>query len=99
MNKQEFLEKEVVKDFIDWIIPRISGEIRFFHQYDNLKEKTSWSCNSIYNAYKNYTWGGKTYDENEIILEEIKQKSRSALNNKDVENTIKYSISILEWGE
>ncbi|MBC6399702.1 MAG: hypothetical protein GDA37_01575 [Ekhidna sp.] len=99
MNKQEFLEKEVVKDFIDWIIPRISGEIRFSHLYYNSKKNTPWSCNSIYNAYKNYTWGGKTYDENEIILEEIKQKSRSALNNKDVENTIKYSISILEWGE
>jgi hypothetical protein len=111
MNRQEFLEKKVVKDFIDWIIPRISGEIRFFHQYENLKEKTTWSCHSIYNAYENYSWrfsciipgiekkvSGNSYKESEKALEQIEFGLKSALKNGDIELFGKFAISILEWG-
>lgn len=110
MNRYDYLEKDVVKDFIDWIIPRISGEIRFFHQYKNLKEKTTWSCHSIYNAYENYSWrftciipgigkvSGSSYKNSEKALDQIEFGLKSALKDENIECVRKFAISILEWG-
>jgi hypothetical protein len=110
LNRQEFLEKEAVKDFIDSMIPRISGEIKFFHQYENLKPRTEWSCYSIYNAYENYKWrfscnipgtgkvSGNSFKENEKVLEQIELGLKSALKDGNIDCFVKFAISILEWG-
>ena len=79
MNKQNYLENNTIVDFINWITPKISGESNFYHQYLNIRNNTIWKCNSIYNAYENYSWRfncslpdkskikGSTYNESEKV--------------------------------
>jgi len=110
MNRQEFLEAKVVENFINWLIPRISGEIKFLHQYENLRGKTIWNCDSIYNAYENYNWrfncnipelgkiSGSSFNESAKALKKIEEGLKSALKSRNHEKIIEFSVSILEWG-
>lgn len=110
MNKQEYLGKEIVKEFIDWLIPRISGEVNFNHDYINSRDKSLWKCNSIFNAFENYKWGfhcvipnkgkisGNTFVESKDILEIIEKGMKSSIQENNQTNLLEYSSSILEWG-
>lgn len=110
MKKQEYLGKEIVKEFIDWLIPRISGEVNFNHDYINSRDKSLWKCNTIFNAFENYKWGfncvipnkgkisGNTFVESKDILEIIEKGLKSSIQENNQTNLLEYSSSILEWG-
>lgn len=110
MNKQEYLNNEIVKEFINWLIPRISGKVEFFHDYINSRDKSLWKCNSIFNAFENYRWrfncvipnigktSGNTFLESKYALESIEKGMKSAIQENNQKNLLEYSSSILEWG-
>ena len=110
MKKQEYLEDKIVADFIDWMIPRISGEIEFLHKYINRKDKSIWNCNSIFNAYVNYKWrfncvlpeiekiSGSTYKESEQVLRLIEEGMKLSIQENNSKKLLMYSLAILEWG-
>lgn len=110
MNREKYLSQDSIKEFIEWITPRISETNKFNHKYYNAKTKTTWKCNSIYNAYENYEWQfsctipnlgkikGKTYSESKIALETIQQGLKNSIIGNDTKKTLEYSISILQWG-
>ncbi len=110
MKKNEYLENENVLGFIKWIIPRISGDIKFSHQYTNQRSNTEWSCDSIYNAFENYNWRfsckipkqgiitGSTFGESEEALKIIENGMRLSILNEDAEKLLIYSKAVLEWG-
>ncbi len=110
MNKQEYLHTTVVKEFIEWIIPRISGEVEFFHQYENSRNKKLWNCSSIFNAYENYNWrfnchvpnvgktSGNSFHESEKVLALIEEGLKLSIQDNNHQNLLEYSSSILEWG-
>jgi len=110
MNKQEYLNNEIVKDFINWLIPRISGKVEFVHHYVNSRDKSLWECNSIFNAFENYKWrfncvipnigktSGNTFLESKDALEIIEKGMKYAIQENNQENLLEYSSSILEWG-
>ena len=110
MNKYEYLNNENVKGFINWVIPRISGEIEFFHQYVNQRNKSSWDCRSIYNAFENYNWkfscniphigkvSGSTFEESENALRTIEKGMRLSIQKENAPELLDYSTAVLEWG-
>jgi hypothetical protein len=110
MNKQNYLENNTIIDFINWLTPRISGERKFYHQYLNSRNNTIWKCNSIYNAYENYSWpfncslpdngknNGSSYNDSEKVLMVIGERLKQSLKRQDREGLLAYCLSILEWG-
>jgi hypothetical protein len=110
MNKQEYLERAAVKDFVAWLIPKISGESKFHHQYYNIRNRNTWSCNSIYNAYENYNWPfkctlpdrgvmrGNTYVDNEKVLKIISDGLKESLNSQNSDRLLAYCLAVLKWG-
>ncbi|SHJ68788.1 hypothetical protein SAMN02745751_03136 [Dethiosulfatibacter aminovorans DSM 17477] len=110
MNKEQYTNSKTIIDFIEWVKPRISGEIEFKHSYTSNKTKLYWSCNSIYNAYENYSWPftcilpngkkikGKSFGQSEVLLENIEFGMKSAIMNKNAKDLLLYSRSMLDWG-
>ncbi len=110
MKKNEYLSLEHVCDFIDWMVPRISGEVEFRHSYINNKGKKHWRCNSVYDAFENYSWPftctlpvdgyvkGSSFEESERILQTIESGMRSAISNNESNSLLSYSSAMLEWG-
>lgn len=110
MNKKDYLNDDIIKDFIDWVSPKISGESKFHHRYLNSRNKTIWECNSIYNAYENYHWSftcslpdkgkikGRTYAESENALIVISNGLKETLKSHDSDGLLAYCLSTLEWG-
>ncbi|MCB9235795.1 MAG: hypothetical protein H6581_29375 [Bacteroidia bacterium] len=110
MKKQDYLENETVKSFIDWLIPMISGEREFLHGYEKGRSKTPWKCYSIQNAFENYNWrfsctipelekrSGHSFAESQEVLGIIEKGMKSAIENNNPQSLLKYSTAILEWG-
>ena len=110
MNKKEYLNTEAVREFINWMISKVSGETDFSHEYINGRDKTLWNCNSIFNAYENYKWryncvmpntgktSGNTFLESKEVLVIIEKGMKAAIQENNHENLLEYSSSILEWG-
>ena len=110
MNKESYLSQKVIQEFISWTLPKINTPDQFKHKYFNLRSKTNWSCNSVYNAFENYEWRfnctiphhgkikGLKYYESSFALEQIKNGLRHAVENKNPKEAFEYSVSVLEWG-
>ncbi|MEL6719708.1 MAG: hypothetical protein AAFP82_13425 [Bacteroidota bacterium] len=110
MNKKIYLSKKIVQDFILWTLPKINIQSQFEHSYYDLRSKSIWKCNSIFNAFENYKWKftcsipelgkvkGSSYNESQLVLEQIKNNLSRAVEEKDHKKALEYSASILEWG-
>ncbi len=110
MIREDYLNNKDVIEFIEWVIPRINGEIEFNHSYISAKTKKSWSCNSIYNAYEKYSWPftcrlpndtivkGSTFEESEALLLKIETGMKNAIKNANSSKLLLYSKSMLDWG-
>jgi predicted transcriptional regulator len=98
MNIDEYLNLPVILDFIRWIDQRLDRTNSFNHSYIDAKTHKKWCCNSIYDAYKQYKWEKKNFNETQEELSEYKNKLEVALSNNNVEEVKKVCISVLEWG-
>lgn len=110
MVKSEYLSSRYVNEFIEWMIPRVSGDILFTHSYISNKGKKKWHCDSVFSAYVNYKWpftcvlpeegavNGSSFEESERVLISIKSGMKLAINNDDSEKLLEYSRAMLEWG-
>lgn len=110
MKKQAYLDTPIVQEFIQWIVPRISGEVAFEHTYTSSRSKQQWSCTSIYNAFENYSWrfscnlpdsdktSGNTFQESKAVLGAIEKGLRQALQQAESGDLLAYSASVLQWG-
>ncbi|MDO4180996.1 MAG: hypothetical protein Q4D36_06875, partial [Bacteroidales bacterium] len=91
-SKKDFLSNETVKQFIDWLMPKIETNNSFKHEYVNYKTKSKWNCTNIYDAYKKYEWPfylkgrgvkGKLFDESKVLLDDLSCKLRKSIEQKD----------------
>lgn len=110
MNKEIYLAQPIVKEFINWTLPKISDQDKFCHKYYNARSKSNWECNSIYNAFENYEWRfscfipsvgkvkGKSYSESKSALDSIEKGLKNSIFEKDTAKILEFSTSILEWG-
>lgn len=98
MKKVEFLKQKYITDFIIWIEPFLDSS--FSHSYIFRKGNIQWKCESIYNAYENYTWSNKSksFDDSHRELFSIKNKLQNALNNKNNKIVKEACIEMLKWG-
>ena len=99
MKKENYLSKEVVKNFVQWMAHRLDSEI-FSHKYTNRKTGIYWACGSLFEAYQNYNWThsgidaapgfeavqrGITFDSNNAALQSLQTALKKAMNAKNHE--------------
>jgi hypothetical protein len=103
MQKKEY---QTDKDVIDFIKFLIECSKKFNHSYINRRTKEIWSCKGIDDAYRKYNWPFKNsknetkykYSDNELELNRLSNKLKSAYMNKNIEEIFNYSKLICKWG-
>ena len=110
MKRDEYLENDDVSSFIKWLLPRLDMEGSFKHRYVDRRSGQTWGCNSVYNAYEQYRWNfsysnendfgqsGRSFAENAVALNNLRNKLRQAYLNSDTALLCKLSCMVLEWG-
>lgn len=110
MNKLEYINQDIIEDFIAWMIPNVSGEANFTHKYLRRKNKKIWSCSSVFDAYENYEWQficvlpttgkerGSTFSENAKILKILECEMGAAIKDNNHSKLQEYSLAVLKWG-
>ena len=103
MKRSEYLRDSSVEAFIDWLRPHVRGDCLFQHKFTMLKPHRDWSCNSIWEAYKNYWWpisGQNTgsFEANQGELDRLAADVRRARDGDDQDGFVKAACGILRWG-
>ncbi|QBL10435.1 hypothetical protein E0Z06_13300 [Rheinheimera sp. D18] len=118
MNREQYLAKPEVARFAMWLKHMIHdlSPSGFHHEYliepkgkSTIKKK--WSCNSLFDAYRNYEWSfsyfdcftnstvkGKTYAESEASLKYLRDLLKVAADQGDNEKCFHVCCMILKWG-
>ena len=107
MTKDEFLNDEHVKGFVDWMSNILDGEVAkpIFHSYCNRRTNERWSCSSIYNAFEKYDWPikeGSCFKCNAKKLKYLQGLLLSAFGKKTEANrdaaVCEAAVQVMEWG-
>ena len=109
MKIKEYLNNRDVKDFMQWLKPRLDGDVPFIHQYLDRRSGQSWECVSIYDAFRKYHWpfscrfsdhhfSGSSFSENNQALSFLREQLRASFYHGDTDALLTVSCAILEWG-
>ena len=62
MKRDDYLDHECVRPFVEWLRRRVGDEEAFKHSYRMLKPACDWRCSSLWEAHTNYCWRGKGFE-------------------------------------
>jgi hypothetical protein len=106
MTKQQYLDKPIIKEFIEWLSPLL--DIKFTHSYIIHQRNASWvrynggnniwNCTSIYDAFLKYYWEGSNFAATSILLNGYEVSLRTALATNNNANIDLACQNILRWG-
>ena len=98
MTREDYLDDSAVKQFIEWLRPHILGEDSFPHQYQMLRPRRRWRCDSLWGAFENYEWRGQGFKANQETLDDFADRLRRAVGCDDSGGFVKSAIDVLRWG-
>ena len=111
MNKKSYLSNSSVQEFVNWITFYLDESNSFNHQYEILKTKKSWKCNSIHNAFVEYEWkfnsfdpnskkkiSGKSFEDSLNYLGKLSDGLRNSIELKHESICKDHCLAILKWG-
>ena len=111
MNKKEYLNQPVVKEFTSYLSNLIDGNEYFKHEYYWYDEKKDIYFDSFLDALYKYEWPfrytdrfinevktGKSLHDNKTCLESFSKGLVSAIGNGDLKACQNYCLMILDWG-
>lgn len=111
MNRNEYLNQPVVKEFASYLSNLIDGKEHFKHEYHWYDEKRDIYFDSFLDALHKYEWPfrytdrftnevktGKSLLENKTCLEGFSRGLVSAISNDNLEACQNYCLMILDWG-
>ena len=98
MTREDYLDDSAVKQFIEWLRPHILGEDSFPHQYQMLRPRRRWRCDSLWGAFENYEWRGQGFKANQETLDDFADRLRRAVGCDDSGEFVKSAIDVLRWG-
>jgi len=106
MTKQEYLKRQIVLDFIEWVSPKLHAG--FIHNYFIQQRNASWirynggnnnwNCTSIYDAFIQYHWEGSNFAATSTLLNGYEVSLRNAIANNNNANIELACHNILQWG-
>jgi hypothetical protein len=97
-NKQRYLRE--IQEFVEFLSQHIAGRLTFSvpHEYCLRESGRQVSVIGLREAFREYEWKGKNYEENREQLEQYKTALRAAVNRSDDHGTYDACVEILEWG-
>ena len=110
MDKNSYINSEIVQAFVVWMLARVHTPGIFHHSYTMKKPKKEWECGSLFSAYENYCWNfryidasgkavsGSTFAESDAALSSLSNSLKESLIQKDNERCISACRCILDWG-
>jgi len=84
-----------VKDFVDYLVKVIRGDVDISHRYYDRTLKKQLVFDTLLNAFNLYHWKGNSYDTNKKELKSIQNGLRNAKNDQIFYNACD---KCLEWG-
>lgn len=90
LNKNDYFKSDVVESFIKFLAGYVSNSKGFEHKYCDRKSGKAWSCYSVFNAYKNYSYplinefrvndetDFNSFDANSTVLKDLAEKLQCA---------------------
>ena len=98
VKRDDYLDHECVRPFVEWLRQRVGDEEAFKHSYRMLKPACDWRCSSLWEAHTNYCWRGKGFEDNQGILDCLAEDVRRAVCCDDRDGFVEAACRILEWG-
>ena len=103
MKRDEYLNDKDVKAFIDWTAKLVTGEWRLKHDWTKQNEsrqlttRIDFTYPSLYYAFTNYEWNGKSFKQTEEILNEFRRKIRAAMKSGDRKLFLDTAECVIKW--
>ena len=98
VRRDDYLDHECVRPFVEWLRRRVGDEEAFEHSYRMLKPACDWRCSSLWEAHTNYCWRGKSFEDNQRILDCLAEDVRRAVCCDDRDGFVEAACRILQWG-
>ena len=98
MTKDTFLANPDVKEMLPWVGARFDRTSRWTHTYVDRKTGIRWSCDSLADAFQQYSWNAKPWSENKLELDAYRRVLRAAVEQADHGRVAKVCEQILRWG-
>ena len=98
MTKREFLSDPDVAAMMAWVADRFEAQTAWTHTYVDRKTGATWSCVGMADAFRQYSWNGKSWRENKTELDSYRRQLREAVDRRDVEGIFNACAAILRWG-
>ena len=98
VRRDDYLDHECVRPFVEWLRRRVGDEEAFEHSYRMLKPACDWRCSSLWEAHTNYCWRGKDFKANQEELDGLRADMLAAVEGDDNSRFVDAACGILHWG-
>jgi hypothetical protein len=100
IENDQYLQSEYTLKFTSFLHQIILGKRNIYCQYVPKKDKrNSFSVTSFEGGIKQYTWAGRSFSENKLIIEKLSYNLNLAIKENDELMMLQGALSILEWGQ
>ncbi|CAN0624493.1 conserved protein of unknown function [Burkholderia multivorans] len=109
MKKNDFLGKNIVKQFVEWMSARLDSET-FRHGYVTRKRRREWACDDLHGAFTGYDWphrgvkrlgvpAGTSFESSAAALDALRRDLQVALSpTPDDAAALAAACDVMRWG-
>ncbi len=109
MNRSQYLADDHVREFLEWVRPKLSEDGAFVHEYVPARG-APWHCRSLFEAHERYQWPfrvrfsgetvtvGRTFEENQAVRDRLAGMLRTSLSDRVAGPFCEAAVAALRWG-
>ena len=97
-TKVGFLTDPHVVELSEWIAARFRTSSGWMHGYVDRKSGAQWSCCSLADASRKYSWRGKSWPETKEALDRLRHDLRDAVERECTDRVVEDCEQVLRWG-
>ena len=111
MNRERYLSDSSVREFLEWVLPFVSGVRPFTQQWVSPKWG-EWRCGTLFDAYLSYDWrfaltlpgevtlrSGRTLSDSEDALGRLRVLLRESATAGDSAAFLEAALTVVRWGQ
>lgn len=107
MKRDEYLNKQDVRDFIEWAAKMVIGEWGLAQSWNSndprRRNPRQFDCQSLFEAYEKYCWDRDSFEDMAVRFDKFRRELKDATNanpatSDDEDSFLRTAISIAEWG-
>ena len=97
-TKVGFLTDPHVVELSEWIAARFRTSSGWMHGYVDRKSGAQWSCCSLADGSRKYSWRGKSWPETKEALDRLRHDLRDAVERECTNRVVEDCEQVLRWG-